>query len=177
MNTSIETIKSASRRGLSALLAATMAVGSITVVSLPLTTTEASAGDRIWYRDRGHHRHYRPGPVARRHVWGSHAPRYVNRRYYGGRYYYGNRGYSNGDLAAAGVVGLAAGALLGAAVTAPPRVTYAPAPAYSANGVPGAGGYPPFSAGWHSYCSSKYRSFDAGSGTYLGYDGYRHYCQ
>jgi hypothetical protein len=30
---------------------------------------------------------------------------------------------------------------------------------------------------WLSHCESKYRSFDRGSGTYLGYDGDRHYCQ
>ncbi len=27
------------------------------------------------------------------------------------------------------------------------------------------------------YCSNKYNSFDPQSGTYLGYDGQRHYCQ
>ena len=30
---------------------------------------------------------------------------------------------------------------------------------------------------WLAYCSSKYRSFDPRSGTYLGYDGLRHPCQ
>ncbi len=29
---------------------------------------------------------------------------------------------------------------------------------------------------WIAECARRYRSFDAGSGTYLGYDGYRHYC-
>ena len=28
-----------------------------------------------------------------------------------------------------------------------------------------------------SSCASRYRSFDPRSGTYLGYDGYRHYCR
>jgi hypothetical protein len=27
------------------------------------------------------------------------------------------------------------------------------------------------------YCAQRYRSYDPGSGTYLGYDGYRHRCQ
>jgi hypothetical protein len=30
---------------------------------------------------------------------------------------------------------------------------------------------------WIAYCSAKYRSFDPASGTYLGYDGERHYCR
>ncbi|MDP1910396.1 MAG: BA14K family protein [Hyphomicrobium sp.] len=30
---------------------------------------------------------------------------------------------------------------------------------------------------WISYCFSRYRSFDPGSGTYLGRDGRRHYCR
>ncbi|MGZ3272611.1 MAG: BA14K family protein [Caulobacteraceae bacterium] len=30
--------------------------------------------------------------------------------------------------------------------------------------------------GWRSRCSKAYRSFDAGTGTYMGADGYRHYC-
>ena len=29
---------------------------------------------------------------------------------------------------------------------------------------------------WYAYCAQRYRSFDARSGTYLGYDGYRHQC-
>jgi ferric-dicitrate binding protein FerR (iron transport regulator) len=30
---------------------------------------------------------------------------------------------------------------------------------------------------WLAYCSSKYRSFDPETGTYMGYDGRRHYCR
>ena len=32
-------------------------------------------------------------------------------------------------------------------------------------------------SGWVGNCSRRFRSFDPGSGTYLGYDGYRHYCR
>src|SRR6516165_2873520 len=31
-------------------------------------------------------------------------------------------------------------------------------------------------ADWIASCARRYRSFDPASGTYLGYDGYRHYC-
>jgi hypothetical protein len=76
--------------------------------------------------------------------------------------------------------GIVAGALLGAGVAAsrpyygpgpyyygpgyyapPPPVVYAPAPVY---GDPIA------------YCMQRFRSYDPASGTYLGYDGYRHPC-
>lgn len=75
--------------------------------------------------------------------------------------------------------GIFAGALLGAGIAAsrpyyygpgpyyygpayyPPPVVYAPAPVY---GDPVA------------YCMRRFRSYDPGSGTYLGYDGYRHPC-
>ncbi len=33
------------------------------------------------------------------------------------------------------------------------------------------------SSGWIDYCFSRYRSFDPVSGTYMGYDGRRHYCR
>lgn len=34
----------------------------------------------------------------------------------------------------------------------------------------------PWSPGWYDYCRAKFRSFDPKSGTYLGYDGLRHFC-
>jgi hypothetical protein len=29
---------------------------------------------------------------------------------------------------------------------------------------------------WYAYCTNRYRSFDPKTGTYLGYDGQRHFC-
>lgn len=37
--------------------------------------------------------------------------------------------------------------------------------------------YEPWTAGWLDYCRSRYRSFDERSGTFMGYDGVRHFCQ
>ena len=50
-------------------------------------------------------------------------------------------------------------------------------PVYSGGYV--ASGYAPSrgSAEWNAYCASKYRSFDPATGTFLGYDGQRHYCR
>ena len=31
-------------------------------------------------------------------------------------------------------------------------------------------------AEWIAYCARKYRSYDARTNTFLGHDGYRHYC-
>ena len=84
--------------------------------------------------------------------------------YYGGRGYY--RGGNGGAVAAGVLGGLAVGAMIGAAASAPPPGYYAPAPVYGGGG-----------GDWLAYCSSKYRSFDPASGTYLGYDGYRHPCE
>ena len=35
----------------------------------------------------------------------------------------------------------------------------------------------PWSPQWMDYCQSKYRSFDARSGFYTGYDQQQHFCQ
>ena len=35
----------------------------------------------------------------------------------------------------------------------------------------------PWTEDWFAYCHSRYRSFNPRSGTYLGYDGYEHFCR
>lgn len=55
----------------------------------------------------------------------------------------------SGAVAAGAIFGLATGAILGSA-------------AANGNAV--------------GYCSQRFRSYDPASGTYLGYDGYRHPC-
>ncbi len=102
---------------------------------------------------------------------------YAGRSYYGGyrnprgygryRPYYshGRYRYDDGAAVAAGVAGLAVGAILGGALAAPRQPAYVYAnPA-------------PWTPAWYRYCESRYRSFDPGSGTFLGYDGRRHFCR
>lgn len=117
---------------------------------------------------------------------------YNNNHYYNNRRYYYRGGYGWGWWAPSAVAaGVVAGAVLAAPVYAAP-VYAAPSVTYyegaagrietrvgssADGGVPPAGGYAAFSPGWYDYCSSKYRSFDPDTGTYLGYDGLRHYCQ
>ncbi|WP_420962627.1 BA14K family protein [Brucella sp. IR073] len=100
----------------------------------------------------------------------------------------------------AGAAGLAAGALIGGALTsrptyaapppppydpyaAPPPVAYqpfAPPPAtypYRAQpSYPRYASYQPWTRGWYDYCSRRYRTFNARTGTFRGYDGQDHFC-
>ena len=114
---------------------------------------------------RGSRNVYRGGAYGGRQVYRGGVYRggpYVNRenyrrRYYGGHYYgprYGYYGsgynYGYGSAAAAGAIGLATGAIVSGAI------------AQSNNAV--------------SYCAQRFRSYDPGSGTYLGNDGRRHRC-
>ncbi|MCX5497014.1 BA14K family protein [Kaistia dalseonensis] len=97
--------------------------------------------------------------------WNGGGPRYHNGgpRYYGhGRYYGPRRGYTyrngyyynnnTGAAVAAGVIGLAAGAMIAGAANQD---------RYNNN---------------VSYCSQRYRSYNPNTGTYTGYDGRQHPC-
>ncbi len=76
--------------------------------------------------------------------------------------YYRHGGYGPGAAIAGGILGLAAGAAIAGVASAPPPGYYAPAPVYGGDAV--------------AYCMQRFRSYDPASGTYLGYDGYRHPC-
>ena len=87
----------------------------------------------------------------------------------------------HGDAVLAGVAGFAVGTLFGNATARPryyggpvyytappPPVVYQPVQVYYAPA--------PWTPEWYVYCARKYGSFDAASGTFLGYDGFRHMC-
>lgn len=85
-------------------------------------------------------------------------------QYYRRGYYGRGRGYGGAGVAA-GIAGLAAGAIIGGAIASQAQ----PAPVY--------GGPPPgYEGDPVAYCMSRFKSYDPGSGTYLGFDGYRHPC-
>lgn len=106
------------------------------------------------------------------------------------RPYYRDRHRGHGDAVAAGVIGLAAGALIGSALSQPQPTYVQPAPVYAPPPPPPAyypaaparqvtyyrAGYEPWSHGWYQYCSDRYRSFNPNTGTYRGYDGRDHFC-
>jgi hypothetical protein len=105
----------------------------------------------------------------------------------------------HGDAIAAGVLGLATGAIIAGALRNPgpakaddgynyddgyydqpryirrvPVRNYYPAPprvAYSGDYA-----LEPWTREWFRYCSDRYRSFNARSGTFTGYDGQQHFC-
>ncbi|MBX3570652.1 MAG: BA14K family protein [Rhizobiaceae bacterium] len=122
----------------------------------------------------------------------------------------GRRHHSrNGDLVAAGVIGLAVGALVAGAANASQPDYYEPVPIYREprpRPHPDRGYYierppvvyerppavyerpqvvyadryaaaEPWTRDWFEYCSSRYRSFNPRTGTFVGYDGMRHFCQ
>jgi hypothetical protein len=77
----------------------------------------------------------------------------------------GHHGWHHRGGWGAGLAGFAAGALLGSAL-APRPYYYYDEPAYAYE--------PP--APDVAYCERHFRSYDPATGTYLGYDGYRHPC-
>ncbi|TKT80408.1 BA14K family protein [Aquamicrobium sp. LC103] len=105
---------------------------------------------------------------------------------------------NGGELLAAGVLGLATGALIAGAAAPRPvyrepvypapypvyrepvyadRDYYRPAPVYrEAPRVYYRASMEPWSPEWYRYCENRYRSFDPSSGTFVGYDGQRHFC-
>jgi hypothetical protein len=101
----------------------------------------------------------------------------------GGRGAFRGGGYRGGGFGGAGIgLGLAAGAIIGAAVygAAAPYgyygddSGYAYEPGYDQGYV----GASPYGAGGGevAYCQQRFRSYDPASGTYLGVDGVRHPC-
>lgn len=84
-----------------------------------------------------------------------------------------------GDAIIGGALGFAVGTIFGNA-TARPRY-YEPAPVYVAPAPAPVVVYSyapePWTPDWYAYCGKRFASFDARSGTYLGYDGYRHMCR
>lgn len=108
---------------------------------------------------------------------------------------------SDGDLIAAGILGLAVGAVVAGALAQPEprgpvyrgpdygydrdyfppspgsaRYDYAPDGAGYGTGYGYASGLEPWSPGWFRYCEDRYRTFNPSTGTFVGYDGDRHFC-
>ncbi|TPW30382.1 BA14K family protein [Pararhizobium mangrovi] len=99
------------------------------------------------------------------------------------RYYY----HHHNDGLALGALGLATGAIIGGAIASDrprtyyevdppvryyrerPVEVYRPAPVYTSS-------IQPWTNAWYNYCENRYRSFDARSGTFRGYDGQNHFC-
>lgn len=157
------------------------------IVSTAVATTAlmpvagAFAGER-YHRDRDHYGSYhdRQYKKHRRH---GRSPVIVHRD-------------NSGEVLAAGIIGLALGAIIAGANSAPPPEPYRPArPRPHRDYFPAAsdsyGAYDepeviyaqpitvtpePWTPEWYRYCTERFRSFDPQSGTYMGFDGQRHFC-
>lgn len=141
------------------------------IVSVAVAAATLAPLSQAYAGDRGH-RHY------------------YNNNWNGANRYHRNYGryrrpvvvdrYYNDDALLFGVLGLAAGALItgtilnnpGPGYSQPPRDYYPAAPTQTY----AAGALEPWTDEWYRYCARKYRSFDASTGTYRGYDGYNHFC-
>jgi len=126
-----------------ATLASALPASADTVQSRPLPEVEraypSESYSQYYYR-RGYYRHgYRP---------------------YGGYYR-----RDNGSAVAAGVAGLAAGALIAGAIASQAQAEPVPPP------PPGT-----VSPSVAAYCARKYRSYDPASGTFLATNGMRYVC-
>jgi len=140
-----------------------LVAAALTGALLLPTVATAEAGPRHGWREGGNSHHY--GHGHRKH--GKH------------RRHKGNNNL--GAAVAAGVIGLAAGAILLGATSqpryaAPPRAPYYPPAPYPGR-VHGTLGYQPWSPAWYQYCSSKYRSFNPSTGTFTTYGGEQKFCQ
>ncbi|WP_082529329.1 BA14K family protein [Aurantimonas sp. Leaf443] len=115
----------------------------------------------------------------------------------GGRRYYSHRRHNGIGSGGAALAGAVIGLGIGAAIASQPRYYepapryyraapryYTPAPTYYrvAPRYHAAPRYvsarpAPWSREWYNYCSARYRSFDARSGTFQPYNGPRQFCQ
>ncbi|MEM1375899.1 MAG: BA14K family protein [Pseudomonadota bacterium] len=57
-----------------------------------------------------------------------------------------------------------------------PHNAYPPAPTSNPQVVYHSQSLEPWTPGWRAWCEQRYRSFNANTGTYRGYDGYDHFC-
>lgn len=116
-----------------------------------------------------YHKHNSQNPHAHRR--GQSKPHYVQRK-------------SKNDTAkwlAAGIIGLAAGAIIiGEAqkhkakkhAVQPQPKRLKPTRIYAGHDE----NFQPWTRGWYRWCAQRYRSFNPRTGTYRGYDGYDHFC-
>ncbi|MCQ8781494.1 BA14K family protein [Mangrovibrevibacter kandeliae] len=111
------------------------------------------------------HAEGRPKPVGRSHYYRYRGDHGHYRGHYRGhrRYYRGHRRHNGGAALGAAIIGLG----VGAAIASSPR-----------HYERGYAGHPrPWTREWYRYCSARYRSFDARSGTFQPYHGPRQLCR
>ncbi|ENN93891.1 BA14K family protein [Bartonella bovis] len=170
-----------------------------TTISTPLTTAFAR-NDYVYIQQNvsstpQHHTQYHR---EQRHIHHKNPTRYYYHHeqttHHNIHQYHVNRPNNTSDALAAGVLGLATGAILGNVLTKPaqpqiiyqapypqnqviyqeipqPQVVYQVHPTVTYQST-----YQPWTSQWLQYCTQKYRSFNPKTGTFRGYDGLDHFC-
>ena len=136
------------RKAIASMLAALTVVGSL--AGAGVSSAEArtrfiphAGGGHAFRGFAGHRGFYGRRGFAGR-GWG-------HRRYWGGPYYgYGYDDYDDGGAVAAGIFGLAAGAMLGSALSHHHH--------------------------YYGSCAARFRTYNRATGTYIGNDGRPHHC-
>ncbi|MDF1609666.1 BA14K family protein [Hoeflea sp. YIM 152468] len=139
----------------------------------PLAATTAQAESGAWQQEQRQWNNGRGGEYRQRHWKNGRRGAYKQPHYSGKRHHGRNR---DGDAIALGILGLGAAAIIGGAIANSnnnPRVIYQQPSAPRA--VRGSS-YEPWSQAWYRFCANKYRSFNASTGTFRGYDGRDHFC-
>ncbi|MEO1199542.1 MAG: BA14K family protein [Pseudomonadota bacterium] len=147
---------------------------AVTALAIAMTATllPTMAEARDW-RDGRYGTGYGYGDrvVVERHV-----NRHRSHRHHRG-HVYRHHNDNGGAVIAGAIIGLAAGAIIAGALDQPDAYVVGPAPTYGGH-VGHVGHAPePFSREWYAYCSAKYRSFDAATGTFQPYHGPRRLCR
>lgn len=154
-----------------ALMAITMALSAMAIPGLASAQQNGPIPyiqdrDRIQREDRRTEtRHDNSHDTERRHHSYRDEPR---------RHHHRDRQDRDDDIAI-GILGLATGAIIGGVIADEHR--YPPPPRYS----PPLREYRysfirPWTPEWYHWCSSRYRSFNPRTGTFIGYDGVRNFC-
>lgn len=73
--------------------------------------------------------------------------------------------------------GVLGGLVLADAMKKPANARPAPQPYYAPRPQPVYYGPQPWTGEWYEYCRARYRSFDANTGYFVGYDGRARFCQ
>lgn len=182
--------------------------------ALTLATSLLAGGLLPLSQAHAHDRHRPASHGVHHHNWNKHTHRNFHRQYghgqYGGHAYQQQHVYrqhpvqrkrsSKGDLIAAGVIGLALGAIIAGEASKnrqvqpsyqyrqpAPQHSYQPSyqyrqPAPQQYNQPNvitfeeSASLEPWTPGWRQWCTNRYRSFNSQTGTFRGYDGLDHFC-
>jgi len=204
--------KSALAKTTALTLAASIFAGGLLPLSQASAHDRHSAASHGVYNQKWNNRVHRKFHKA--YGRGHHGTRVYTERY-GHRYHTKRKRSSKGDLVAAGVIGLALGAIIASEANRKKQHSHstyrhpAPQPTYQYDGygqpyysgqrIPldqygnpvsqapryddpeiitfrDSASLEPWTPGWRQWCSNRYRSFNAQTGTFRGYDGLDHFC-